>query len=134
MRIIRPSFTILLICVCALSTSACKSLQRERFEINQATIQNDTSGTLHTVRVQHSPTGAVGATNAILPHKALNVGFDGRTLMADSCIISWSDDRGLCYQKEIILPKNLDHDQHNKHLAYHIAPDGTVTAEITDSN
>ena len=135
MRFIRPSFTILLVCLCALSTSACKSLQQhQRFEINQATVQNDTNGTLHNVRVKHYPTQAIGATSAILPSKALNVGFDGRTLLADACIISWSDDHGTFYQQEITLPKNTGNDSHNKHLFYHIDSEGTVTVELIDSH
>jgi hypothetical protein len=134
MRIIQPSFALLLVCLCALSTSACRSLQHDRFIINQATIQNDTDGTLHTVRVQHEPTRAVGAANVILPHRAFNVGFDGRTMMADSGVISWSDDHGTFHNEKIILPKNLNRDQHEKHLVYRIAPNGKVSVQVTDSN
>jgi hypothetical protein len=121
-------------CLCALSTSGCKSLQSQRFVINEATIQNDTEGTLHNVRVKHEPNGTVGATNAILPHKSLNVGFDGRTMMANSCTISWTDDHNQFYQKEIMLPKNETNNPSEMHLHYRIGANGKVVAEIEETH
>ena len=124
-------FALLLTALCLLSTSGCNTIQRHnRFVINEASIQNDTSGTLHNVRVEHEPNGAVGTTNAILPQKSLNVGFDGRTMMADSCTLSWTDDRNQFYQKEIILPKNVSNDPTVMHLYYRIGNAGKVTVEI----
>lgn len=127
-------FALLLTCLCAISTSGCKSFQNQRFVINEASIQNDTKGTLHNVRVKHEPNGAVGATNAILPNKSLNVGFEGRTMMADSCIISWTDDQNQFYQQEIILPKNTNNDSNPMHLYYHIGEHGKVVAEIEETH
>ena len=107
-------------------------MENQRFVINQATIQNDTDGTLHNVRVEHEPIGKVGATNAILPHKSLNVGFDGRTMMADSCTLSWTDDHNQFYQREIILPKNINNDSNVMHLHYRIGNGAKVTVEIAE--
>jgi hypothetical protein len=126
--------TLVASCLGLLSSPGCHSLQSQRFVINQATIQNETEGTLHNVRVKHAPNGKVGATSAILPHKALNVGFDGRTMMADSCTLSWTDDRNQFYQKEIILPKNSNNDPNVMHLKYRIKNGGSVTVEIADTH
>lgn len=130
---IAPYFARFFTCLLALGTSGCNSLKSQRFIINEATIQNDTEGTLHNVRVKHEPNGAVGASNAILPNKSLNVGFDGRTMMADSCLISWTNDQNQFYPKKIILPKNVRHDPAQMHLHYRIGAHGTVAAEIAET-
>ena len=126
----RHPLTLFFTCLYLLSSLGCNTLENQRFVINQATIQNDTDGTLHNVRVVHEPIGKVGATNAILPHKSLKVGFDGRTMMADSCTISWTDDRNQFYQKKIILPKNVNNDPSIMHLHYRVGIDGNVVVEM----
>jgi len=129
-----PYFALFFTCLLALSTSGCQSFKYQRFVLNEATIQNDTEGALYNVRVRHEPNGTVGATNAILPHKSLNVSFDGRTMMAESAIISWTDDKNQFYQKEIILPKNVTNDSNQMHLNYRISAHGKVAVEITESH
>ncbi|CAA6677844.1 MULTISPECIES: hypothetical protein [unclassified Lentimonas] len=129
-----PYFALFFTCLLALGTSGCQSFKNQRFVVNEATIQNDTEGTLHNVHVRHEPNGTVGATNAILPHKSLNVGFDGRTMMAENAIISWTDDYNQFHQKEIILPKNATNDPTVMHLHYRIGAHGKVTAEVVETH
>lgn len=133
MRYITPSLMILLVCLSALSSQACKSLQSQRFVINQATIQNTTDSTLHDVKVLQQPTNAVGSTNFLLPNRAFNVGFDGRDMMADYSIITWTDDSGRFHKQKIELPKNTEGDTQAKNLIYAIYPDNTVTIRLNPS-
>lgn len=128
------TLTLLLITASALSTVACKSLQQQqRFYINQAAIQNDTTGVLHNVRLQHYPTDRVGTTTSILPKRSLDVGFDGRSMMADTGTLSWTDDHGFFHTHTLQLPVNESNDTQTKQLIYRIDPTNEVSVKIIDS-
>ena len=116
-----------------MAANGCSTLKEQRFQLNQATIQNATNGTLHDVKVLHQPTRAVGSTHSLLPNRAFNVGFNRRDMMADYGIITWTDDLGNPHRQQIELPKNIASDTQPKNLTYTIFHDNTVTIRLNPS-
>lgn len=121
---------LLLLCI-SLGT-ACNNIHDQRYTITLATIQNDTDGLLNQVRVRHQPTGTIGTTNYILPHRSFDVRFDGRAMMADSATISWTDELGEYYSNTLLLPKNQNNDAQEKQLVYRIRQGNQVSVVIMD--
>ncbi|MDA9589945.1 hypothetical protein N9R65_04050 [Opitutales bacterium] len=119
---------LLLLCICL--GTACNNIIDQRYTITLATIQNDTDGLLNQVRVRHQPTGAIGTTNYILPHRSFNVRFDGRAMMGDSATISWIDEQGEYYSNTLLLPKNQNNDDQEKQLVYRIRQGNQVSVVI----
>jgi len=133
MPIVRKILMILSIVIYLLAANACSLIKEQRFQLNQATIQNATNGMLYDVKVLHQPTSAVGSTQSLLPNRAFTVGFNHREMMADYSVITWSDNMGNSYRQQIELPKNIDRDTQPKNLTYTIFDDNTVTIMLNPS-
>jgi hypothetical protein len=76
--------------------------------LDRAVILNATSSTITEVRVQHEPTGKIGAVNAILPGRTLSLGFSAQPMLAKEGVVTWRDPSGGMQSSRLTLPAYTD--------------------------
>jgi hypothetical protein len=99
--------------------------------LDRAVILNATSNMITDVRVRHEPTGSIGAVNAVLPGKTLNLGFPIQPMLAEEGIVTWTDRSGETRRSQLTLP-TYDSAMKDIHytLVYTIKATGAVTVHL----
>ena len=99
-------------------------------------VKNASDWKVTEVKVRHIPTNRIGAVNAILPQKSLDIGFPKQPLLADRAIIRWIDGQGQKRSDELDIPYDAAaaKAERSMSLTYILLPSGSVTAHLQDSS
>jgi len=99
-------------------------------------VKNASDWKVTEVKVRHIQTNRIGAVNAILPQKSLDIGFPKQPLLAHRAIIRWVDGQGQNRSDELDIPYDADAAKAEKamSLTYILLPSGSVTAHLQDSS
>ena len=131
MKSIKHLFAGLIIyTLCITICANCTTTSKQRYKVSHGTIYNSSRQEIHDVRVVHEPTNVVVVTNSILPDRSFDLGFEGRMLMADYAVFTWTDDVGNRYEQMVHLPPPLKKEEEMYELIYTIDQRGKVSVHL----
>ena len=77
---------------------------RPHIMLDRVLIHNATRQTITDVKLRHEPTRRIGEVSAILPNKALDIGFAKQPMLAEKGVLRWRDGEGRQREVELALP------------------------------
>ena len=102
--------------------------------VDRVLVKNATANMITDVKVQHEPTKKLGAVNAILPGKALEIGLSsmGNPMLAEQALVRWRDGEGSGWTVTLDLPydQSVAEDKRPVKLVYIIYPAGRATVHL----
>ena len=103
--------------------------------VDRVLVKNATEFTVTEVEVRHEPTSRIGAVNAILPQKDLDIGFPKQPLLARQAFIGWNDGHGQKRSAELEVPydSGAAKSERAMSLIYTLHSTGAATAHLEDS-
>lgn len=124
------SLSLLIINIYMVICVGCTIISKPRYKVSHGMIYNSSTQEIHDVRVVHEPTKKVAMTNSILPNRSFDVGFEGRMLMANYALFTWTDDSGKRHEQIVDLPRPLRKNKEIHEVIYTIDRKGNVLVSI----